>query len=55
MARVSRTEQAQQDLEAILDYPARQGTQTADRFALKFDETCELHADHPLIGGRSEE
>lgn len=55
MARAIRSEQAQQDLEQILDYLDSQSTQAADRFALKFEQTCDLHAMHPGIGASSEE
>jgi toxin ParE1/3/4 len=55
MARVIRSEQAQQDLEEILDYLDSQSTQAADRFATKFDQTCDLHAKHPQIGASAEE
>jgi toxin ParE1/3/4 len=50
MARVIRSEQAQQDLEGILDYLDAQGTDAADRFAVKFDQACDLYAEHPEIG-----
>ncbi len=50
MSRVIRSEQAQQDLEEILDYLDAQSTEAADRFAVKFDQACELHAEHPQIG-----
>ncbi len=55
MPRAFRTEQAQRDLEEILDYLDQQGEQTADRFAAKFDGDCELHADHPGLGAPAEE
>ncbi len=55
MARVIRSEQAQEDLEGILEYLDSQRTDAADRFATKFERTCELHAEHPQIGARSEE
>jgi toxin ParE1/3/4 len=55
MARVIRSEQAQQDLEGILDYLDRQSAEAADRFANKFDQACDLHAKHPQIGANSEE
>jgi toxin ParE1/3/4 len=55
MARVIRSRQAQQDLEEILDYLDSQSTDAADRFAIKFDDTCELHALHPQIGASAEE
>lgn len=55
MARVIRSEQAQQDLEVILDYLDIQSTQAADRFATKFDQTCNLHAQHPQIGMSAEQ
>ncbi len=55
MARVIRSVQAQQDLEVILDYLDSQSTEAADRFATKFDEACDLHAEHPRIGASSEE
>ena len=42
MARVIRSEQAQQDLEGILDYLDSPSTQAADRFATEFDQTCDL-------------
>jgi toxin ParE1/3/4 len=44
MARIVRTEQAQQDLERILGYLDAQSTQVAGRFAAKFEQTCVLHA-----------
>jgi plasmid stabilization system protein ParE len=46
MARVIRSEQAQADLEGILDYLESQRSQAAERFAVKFEQTCELHATH---------
>jgi toxin ParE1/3/4 len=55
MARVIRSEQAQQDLEGILDYLDSQSTQVTDRFAVKFEQACNLHATHPHIGAGSEE
>jgi toxin ParE1/3/4 len=55
MSRVTRSAQAQQDLEGILDYLESQNIDVADRFATKFDQSCELHAQHPQIGARSEE
>jgi toxin ParE1/3/4 len=55
MARAIRSEQAQQDLEGILDYLDSQSSQAADRFAVKFEQTCNLHATHPGIGTSSEE
>ena len=55
MARVIRSVQAQLDLEGILDYLDSQSTEAADRFATKFDQACELHAEHPQIGASSEE
>jgi len=42
-------------LEGILDYLDSQSAQAADRFAVKFDEMCNLHATHPQIGASSEE
>ena len=50
MARVTRSEQAQQDLETILEYLESQSAQAADRFATKFALTCNLHAKHSEIG-----
>jgi toxin ParE1/3/4 len=55
MSRVIRSKQAQQDLEGILDYLDSQSTEAADRFAAKFDETCELYAEHPQIGASAAE
>jgi toxin ParE1/3/4 len=55
MARVIRSKQAQNDLEEILDYLDTQSSDAADRFAIKFDDTCDLHATHPQIGASSEE
>ena len=55
MARVIRSEQAQRDLEGILDDLDRQSTQASERFADKFDQTCDLHALHPQIGASAEE
>lgn len=55
MSRVIRSEQAQQDLEGILDYLDAQRTEVADRFAVKFDQTCELYAKHPHIGASATE
>jgi toxin ParE1/3/4 len=55
MARAIRSERAQQDLEEILAYLDSQSTQAADRFALKFDQTCYLHAAHPQIGAGADE
>lgn len=55
MARVLRSEQAQQDLEGILDYLDRQSNEAADRFATRFDPTCELYAAHPQLGASSDE
>ncbi len=54
MARVIRSDQAQADLEGIFDYLDSQSTQAADRFAAKFEQTCDLHARHPQIGAGSE-
>ena len=53
MARVTRSKQAQQDLEEILDYLDSQSSDAADRFAAKFDDACDLHATHPQIGASS--
>lgn len=55
MPEVRRSRQAQRDLEDILDYLDNQGADVADRFAVKFDHACALHADHPEIGARCEE
>lgn len=55
MARVIRSERAQQDLEEILDYLDSHSTQAADRFAIKFDQTCDLHATYPQIGAGAAE
>jgi toxin ParE1/3/4 len=55
MAQVIRSERAQQDLEGILDYLDSQSTQAADRFAVKLDQTCDLHALHPQLGASAEE
>ena len=55
MARVFRSERAQQDLEEILHYLDRQSTQAADRFAAMLDEKCEVHAMHPQLGESCEE
>ncbi len=50
MYRVLRSRQAQHDLEGILDYLDAQGGDDAERFAIKLDESCELHAKHPQLG-----
>jgi toxin ParE1/3/4 len=55
MAQVIRSEQAQADLEEIFDYLDSQSTQAADRFAVKFEQSCELHAKHSQIGASSHE
>jgi toxin ParE1/3/4 len=55
MARVVRSDQAQADLEGIFDYLDSQSTQAADRFAVKFEQTCNLHASHPEIGASAAE
>jgi toxin ParE1/3/4 len=55
MSRVVRSIQAQRDLEDILDYLDSQSSQAADRFAKKFDESCDLHATYPQLGANSEE
>ena len=55
MSRVIRSDQAQADLEGIFDYLDSQSTQAADRFAVKFEQSCELHSAHPLIGASAEE
>jgi len=55
MARVIRSEQAQQDLEHIFDYLDGQSVQAADQFSIKFEMTSELHAAHPQIGASAEE
>jgi toxin ParE1/3/4 len=55
MAHVIRSDQAQRDLDEILDYLDSQSTQAADRFAVKFEQTCNLHAAHPQIGASAEE
>ena len=55
MARVTRSEQAQQDLEGILDDLDSQSIQAADRFATKFEQSCDLHAKHSEIGASAEE
>jgi toxin ParE1/3/4 len=55
MAQILRTEQAQQDLESILDHLDSQSIETGDRFAERFDQTCELHATHPQLGASAEE
>jgi toxin ParE1/3/4 len=54
MAQIVRTEQAQQDLERILDYLDAQSTQLASRFAAKFEQTCDLHAAPQQIGVSAE-
>ncbi|ODT98530.1 MAG: hypothetical protein ABS79_05725 [Planctomycetes bacterium SCN 63-9] len=54
MATVNRSARAQQDLEAILDYLDAQNPETVDRFALKFDQMCNLYAAHPHIGASAE-
>lgn len=53
MARVIRSERAQEDLEGILDYLDGQSDQAANRFALKLDAACDLHAKHPQAGASS--
>jgi toxin ParE1/3/4 len=55
MARFTRSEQAEQDLEEILDYLDGQSTQAADRFARKLKEGCQLHAVYRQIGASAEE
>jgi toxin ParE1/3/4 len=55
MARVIQSEQAQADLEEILDYRDSQSSQAADRFAVKFEQSCELHAKYPQTGASAEE
>ncbi|QEH32142.1 Toxin ParE3 [Aquisphaera giovannonii] len=55
MRRVTRTRQAQQDLEGILDYLDGQGSEAADRFAARFDDACELYAAHPQMGTSARE
>jgi toxin ParE1/3/4 len=55
MPQVVRSERAQQDLEGILDFLDSQSTQAADRFAVKFEQSCELHAAHPQIGAGATE
>lgn len=55
MSQVTRTRLAQQDLEDILDYLDRHGDETAERFAGKFDDTCELYANNPRMGSNASE
>ena len=55
MARVTRSDHAQQDLEDILDYLDSQRTEAAGRFAVKLEETCDVHPTHPQIGAKAEE
>lgn len=54
MPRVSRTRQAQRDLEEILEYHDARSVEAADRFAAKFSQACELHAENPQIGASAE-
>lgn len=55
MARLIRSQQAQADLEGILDYLDSQSPQAADRFATKFEQSCDLHAKHSDIGASAKE
>ena len=55
MGRVTRSSQAEIDLEGILDYLDSQSTQAADRFAQRFDENCDLQAAYPQLGANAEE
>jgi toxin ParE1/3/4 len=55
MGQIVRSLQAEQDLETTLDYLDSQSTQAADRFAKRFDESCDLHATFPQLGASSEE
>ncbi len=49
MARVIRSTQAQRDLGGILDYLDSQNIDVADRFAIKFDQTCEPNGRSPEV------
>ncbi len=55
MGRYIRSEQAEQDLDEILEYLDGQSAQAADRFARKLKETCQLHVVFPQIGASAEE
>ena len=55
MARVVRTEQAQADLEEILDYLDEHSPDAADRFADMFKEKTEAVARMPEMGRAREE
>jgi toxin ParE1/3/4 len=55
MARVQRTERAEQDLEAILDYLDDHSPAAADRFARTFKEKTEALARMPEMGRSREE
>ncbi len=55
MARVERTEQAEQDLEEILDSLDDHSPAAADRFARTFKEKTESLAQMPRMGRSREE
>jgi len=55
MARVVRTEQAEADLEEILDYLDEHSPDAADRFARIFKEKTEALAQMPEMGRAREE
>ena len=55
MARVERTEQAEADLEEILDYLDEHSPDAADRFAKIFKEKTEALAQMPEMGRAREE
>lgn len=55
MATAIRSRLAQQDLEEILDDLDGQGGDAVDRFAVRFDDACELHARNPRLGAFAEE
>jgi toxin ParE1/3/4 len=55
MARVERTEQAEADLEEILDYLDEHSPDAADRFADIFKEKTEALARMPEMGRAREE
>ena len=55
MTRVERTEQAEADLEEILDYLDEHSPDAADRFAVIFKEKTEALAQMPEMGRVREE
>jgi len=55
MLPVTRTEKAEADLEAILDYLEERSPQAADRLAAAIDRQCELLGQFPEMGRTREE